>query len=108
MSSLTRLPRLTRSDTTFDQELPNYIPEVPKEYYDQYHLVFSHFNLDKKIARIGMNERQRRATGLTNDYRGSRQAGDSWDSLEVSRKTNHIQRITPIGSKISRGQHLLN
>jgi len=48
------------SDIKFNPELPNYIPEVPKEYYDQYHLIFSHFNLDKKIVRIGQNERQKR------------------------------------------------
>ena len=96
------------SDTKFDQELPNYIPDIPKEYYEQYHLIFSHFDLDKKIVRIGRNERQKRSARLTNDYRGFRQANEAWNSTEISRKTGHIQRITPVGSKISRSQHLLN
>ena|SRR3989344_5475698 len=96
------------SDISSDRELPHYIPDIPREYYDQYHLIFSHFNLDKKIARIGMNERQRRSARLTNDHRGFRQAIDSWNSPEISRKTDHIQRITPIGSQIPRSQHLLN
>ena len=96
------------SDISSDQELPNYIPEVPKEYYDQYHLIFSHFNLDRKIARIGLNGRQKRSAGLTNDYRGSRQADDSWDSPEISRKKDHLQQIRTGSSKIPRSQHLLN
>jgi len=96
------------SDISSDRELPHYIPDIPKEYYDQYHLIFSHFNLDRKIARIGQNERQRRSTRLTSDYRGSRQANEAWNSPEISRKTDHLQRISPISSKILRSQHLLN
>src|SRR3989338_3260024 len=89
------------SDTKFDQELPNYIPDIPQEFFGQYHLIFSHFNLDKKIVRIGQNERQRRAGNNPNSYGSNRETNDTPDSLGLFRETNRNQKFPTINSKIS-------
>lgn len=96
------------SGTKFNPELPNF-PEtdVPPEYFDKFHLIFSHFNLDRKIVRIGQNERQRRNA---NSIRGNGANDYSWHDLRgvrVSRKTNNYQHTT-ISGKIPRSQNLLN
>lgn len=47
------------SETDSHQELPkDYI--IPRKYYDNYRLVFSHYKIDRKIARIGRHGKYER------------------------------------------------
>ncbi len=93
-----------------DQELPNdYI--IPPEYYDRYRLVFSHYHLDRKLVRIGKNERQRqaKARGAATDSPGSHRTMDgTWNGIKISREENNFQGLTSVSSKNSQGQHLIN
>lgn len=95
-------------DTKYHHELPSdYI--IPAEYYDRYHLVFSHYDLDKKLGRIGLNENQRRKSGtITNSRRSDREMAYSWHIVEVSGKEDYLRQIPIIGSKVTQGEHLLN
>lgn len=96
------------SFTDSHQELTDHI--VPKEYYDRYPLVFSHYHLDRIIVRIGMNEKQKKAItnrGFTNSQRTYRQVDDSWYSSGIYRGADYIQQQA-IPNKISTSQNLLN
>ncbi|HJZ05864.1 MAG TPA: hypothetical protein VJ327_08485 [Patescibacteria group bacterium] len=105
-----RYPKVSFTDS--HQELPSigngYI--VPKEYYDKYPLVFSHYHLDRIIGRIGMNEKQRKAITnrrITDSARAVRQLSDSWYSSDVSREGDYLQQQI-ITSKIPSSPNLLN
>lgn len=96
------------SFTDSRQELTDYI--VPKEYYDRYPLVFSHYHLDRIIVRIGMNEKQKKAITtrkFADSKRAYRQVDDSWYSSGVHRGTNYIQQQA-ITSKVSTSHSPLN
>lgn len=96
------------SFTNSHHELTDHI--VPKEYYDRYPLVFSHYHLDRIIVRIGMNEKQRKAInhrGLTNSARSFGQNDDSWDSLALPRGTDYLQQQV-LTSKVTTSSNLFN
>jgi hypothetical protein len=96
------------SFTDSHQELTDHI--VPKEYYDRYPLVFSHYHLDRIIVRIGMNEKQRNSTkhrGLANSTRSFGQIDDSWDSFAIPRGTDYLQQQI-LTSKVPTSSSLLN
>lgn len=75
------------------QELPDYI--IPTDYYDRYRLVFSHYHLDSKIARIGKNEKQKRSNQkIAFDNRLDTEVLNSWNSfrpIRVSREADYIR-----------------
>ena len=96
------------SFTDSHQELTDHI--VPKEYYDRYPLIFSHYHLDRIIVRIGMNEKQRKATkyrGLTNSTRSFGQIDDSWNCLVIPRGADYLQQQV-LTSKIPTSSNQLN
>lgn len=96
------------SDTIPNQELPNdYI--IPTEYYDRYRLVFSHFHLDRKIGRIGLNARQKRSRRTASDSsRNPAKVSQIWDSVRVSREADSIREFATVSSQEVRSQNLLN
>jgi len=96
------------SFTNSHHELSDHI--VPKEYYDRYPLVFSHYHLDRIIVRIGMNEKQRRSINyrkLADSARSFGQNNDSWDSIALPRGTNYLQQQV-LTSKVATSSNLLN
>src|SRR3990167_6646906 len=100
------------SDTNSYQEHPGvgdgYI--IPTTYYDKYPLVFSHYHLDRVIARIGMNEKQRKAIinrGSADSTSGVRQATNAWYSPVLPRDRDRV-RQSIITSKIPASQNMLN
>lgn len=100
------------SFTNSHQELPSidngYI--VPKDYYDKYPLVFSHYHLDRIIVRIGMNEKQRKAINhgrVTDSARAVRQVSDSWYSSDLHREGDQIQQQL-ITCEISTSHNMFN
>lgn len=90
-----------------DSELPVSDHILP-EYYDKYRLVFSHYQLDRKIGRIGVNEYQKRFTRFTTSNRRADEPYDAWNNFDVSRKAAHIQRIDTTGRENSRSYRKLN
>lgn len=98
------------SVTNFDQELPNnYI--IPSEYYDRYRLIFSHYQIDRKIGRIGLNEKQRRKAKTRGDSDSCRSFGsarETWNSVRIFRETDNLQQLEAISRQIVGSQHLLN
>lgn len=96
------------SDTIPNQELPNdYI--IQTEYYDRYRLVFSHFHLDRKIGRIGLNEKQKRSRiTASNNSRSTTKVNQIWDSVRVSRETDYIREFATASSQEVRSQNLLH
>ena len=98
------------SFTDSHQELNDHI--VPKEYYDRYPLIFSHYHLDRIIVRIGKNEKQKKAiTGTSrrsaDSERAYKQMDDSWYSSGIYRGTDCIQQQT-IASKVPASHSTLN
>lgn len=96
------------SFTNSHQELTDHI--VPKEYYDRYPLVFSHYHLDRIIVRIGMNEKQRKAITdrrFTDSQRSLGQITDTWICSDLPRREDYFQQQI-ITSKIPASQNLLN
>lgn len=100
------------SEIDFHQELPNdYI--IPIEYYERYRLIFSHYNLDQKLVRIGMNENQKRSKtsqGIRNttDSRSIRKGDGYWNSIHLSREGNSIPELKAIPSEVSQSQYSVN
>ena len=89
-----------------DQELP--INYIPKEYYDKYRLIFSHYNLDRKFARIGGNAKKKHKKKHTNGCRGFRQPYEKTnDSIGISGEERGIQK-SYISSKIIKRSNFLN
>ena len=101
--------RFSLSEIDYHQELPNdYI--IPSEYYEKYRLVFSHYNLDRKLVRIGMNENQKRSKtskGIRNTTinRSIRKGDGYWNSIHLSREENSIPELKAIPSEVSQGQY---
>lgn len=88
-----------------DQELPTIIPE---DFYDKYRIVFSEYNLDKKIARIGLNEKQRRAQGVANDCRGIIALPDAGNRDGISGERYSLRQFGAVSGKIPQGQNFVN
>lgn len=87
------------------QELPTIIPE---EFYDKYSVVFSEFNLDKKIVRIGRNEEQSRTTRLAYDTRGIIRITNERNNSRISGERYSLQKLNSISSKVSQGNGAIN
>lgn len=100
------------SDTVSERELPNdYI--IPSEYYDRYRLVFSHFHIDRKIGRIGLNGRQRltKARRTADTRQGDGVSDDtrySFRGVRVSREADNLQQFLTASSEIPRSNNTLN
>lgn len=96
------------SDIKSDPELTNDFT-IPSAYYDKYRLVFSYYHLDKKLVRIGSNERQKeKRRTITRSSRGLRKLNDSWDSMDVSRKGDTFRAITTVGGEIPESKYIVN
>lgn len=78
------------SETKYDQELPNDFI-IPSEYYDKYRLIFSHYHLDKKIGRIGMNESQKNSKRPTD---GRKYLAEDFDYSQVKAVIMPGKKIT--------------
>lgn len=100
------------SDTDSYRELPNdYI--IPAEYYDRYRLVFSHFHIDRKIGRIGLNEKQRRtaAKRASNSQRNDEVSYDtrySFRGVKLSSEADRLQQLLTTSSKDPRSYNQIN
>lgn len=94
------------------QELPNdYI--IPSEYYDRYRLVFSHFDLDRILVRIGMNENQKRSKtnkGIRNPQvvRSTRKGDGYWSSIHLSREGHSLSQLEAVTSEVPQSQYNIN
>ncbi len=102
------LTRAKWSDLSSHLELtPDYIP---KEYYDTYRLVFTHYHIDKIIVRIGHNAKQ--AEKFTPTFGSDGKTNVTWNSFgsfELSSPADYFQKtLSKDGSKRACGQHLLN
>jgi hypothetical protein len=111
---------------------PDYIP---KEYYDTYRLVFTHYHIDKIIVRIGRSghlqhqanggesykgiqgfeyfkqtqtENLSKQRGLANGNRCIRPTNEVWDSPSLPRGGNRLHSLPPMPNKDTSSQHLLN
>lgn len=96
------------SDIIPHQELPSdYI--IPPEYYDRFRLVFTHFHIDRKIGRIGMNGRQKAKINrsITLNSRSTQELSKTWSNVRVSRETSYHQYATLNSEEIG-SQYLLN
>jgi hypothetical protein len=121
------------SDLTSQQELKaNYIP---KEYYDTYRLVFTHYHIDKIIVRIGRSGHNQYKTNEREPYKGiqgfeyfkqiqtgnfAKQRGlaksngcfrptsEVWDSTNLPRGRDRLHSLPPMSNKDTSSQHLLN
>lgn len=82
------MARRKQSDTNSHHELPNdYI--IPTEYHDRYRLIFSHYNLDAKLVRIGKNgkQRQKSVKQLTYGNGSIKAVGKTWNGIEYPEKS---------------------
>lgn len=95
------------------QELRNdYI--IPSEYYDKYRLVFSHYDLDRKLVRIGMNENQKKRSqtsrGIrnTHTYRSVTVGDEYWNNIQLSREGHNLSQLEAITSEVSQSEYIIN
>jgi len=92
----------------FDQELTtDYI--IPAEYYDTHRLVFSHYQIDRKIVRIGRNGKQKNKDNkFTSRNRCFRPISQARDCVDVPRKGNRLPQLPTSSCQNAVSQHLLN
>jgi len=108
---------------------------IPKEYYDTYRLVFTHYHIDKIIVRIGRSGHNQHKTnegelhksiqgfeyfkqiqagnlskqrGFTKSSRCIRPISEVWNSSNLPRGGNRFQELLPMSDKDTSSQHLLN
>ena len=84
---------------------------VPKVRYEKYPLIISHFNLDRVFVRIGMNEKQKRATykdrRFTDTNRNVIAFDDQRNSAFLQDGRDHNQQSF-VTNKVTRSDNFLN
>jgi len=100
------------SESSSHQEIPDDFI-IPSEYYERYRLVFSHYHLDRKLVRIGLNENQKRSKaseGIRTAYgnRGFGKRSSVWSSVTVSREGYNLSRRQTLPSEVPKSQYNIN
>lgn len=100
------------SESSSHQELPDDFI-IPSEYYEKHRLVFSHYHLDRKLVRIGLNENQKRSKASQRigiaDSHGSFRAGNAvWSSITISREGHNLSQLKTFPREVTKSQYNIN